>query len=712
MDLDEKAVAIVTEAEALSETDLRAALGKMREALAIEPDYPNLEDEIFIREDAVAKLDGVLEFIVVLLREDKAYQACEMLQELPDNYIIQDKSGLVGGLVEKITNVQNMVEQARDIINTDRLQALSILENAFKIVPDFPSLADDVTNIKQDLSRYDAFITSIEKALGAKDVGTATDFLVNFKELYPDDEKIRRFKVDIINLSKTLKKNKDKKIDVLKITAVVLALFAIVGGYFAYEMFVIEKAARKWGEVERLLVANKFSETQAACLDINGNLDKIHLFFLNRKNELQGKVDSVLKSEVVVRGVEGKVLFDGDYIPKDQLGNSQELKKMIEEAQALAATGKYREAINKFEEVLTVADSKNLATANTEKIAEVIADVKLSIERYRISLIGNMAAKSGALISTGANYAALSEIDKAIAMIEKYSIERSQPVVGKIFAIRETINLEKYKKLIGLADKLFIDHRYDEAVNAYAVARDFARQQGVDRDVLGQKISEMTNKSMILAAFENGDGFMAASRWQEATLAYGKGLTLAQESELHNLPSIKLAQGNLQKAKKMMEVANLGSQNSLANQYLQSNVLIKAKNVFVAALKVAEKSVWREESEIVAIVAELRAGLADVEEKIFIGDKKKFLRDRYANIIKKDFKLGGATNLLEPEVVLLTATDQLLKFKISAISYVRKGGSGKYSRYEVIYEFDRKKKAWVLVDKASSSKVTAEKSYN
>jgi hypothetical protein len=98
MDLDEKAVRIFKEAEVLSDTDLRGALTKMREALAIEPDYPNLEDEIFIREDAIAKLDGVLEFIVVLLQEGKKYQACEMLGSLPENYIIQDKSGLVGGL--------------------------------------------------------------------------------------------------------------------------------------------------------------------------------------------------------------------------------------------------------------------------------------------------------------------------------------------------------------------------------------------------------------------------------------------------------------------------------------------------------------------------------------------------------------------------------------------------------------------------------------
>ena len=71
MDSSARAKLIIEEAEALTATDLRAALSKLREAILVDPNYPELEDEIFLREDAIAKLDGVLEYIVVLLREGK-----------------------------------------------------------------------------------------------------------------------------------------------------------------------------------------------------------------------------------------------------------------------------------------------------------------------------------------------------------------------------------------------------------------------------------------------------------------------------------------------------------------------------------------------------------------------------------------------------------------------------------------------------------------
>jgi hypothetical protein len=91
--------------------------------------------------------------------------------------------------------------------------------------------------------------------------------------------------------------------------------------------------------------------------------------------------------------------------------------------------------------------------------------------------------------------------------------------------------------------------------------------------------------------------------------------------------------------------------------------------------------------------------LAELEEKIFVDTKKKFLRERYAAILKKDFGLGGEATLLDPQVILLAATPELLKFRVSAMSYTKSGAQGKYSRYEAIYAFDRQRETWGLVDK-------------
>lgn len=707
MDLDERAVKIFEEAEALSKNDLRGALAKMREALALEPEYPQLEDEIFIREDAIAKLDGILEFIVVLLREGKDYQACEMLQELPDNYVIQDKSGLVAGLIEKITRAQKLVEQARELAKTDYAKALPLFEEAFELVPDYPELGPEITALRKNVSQYDAFIASIEKAIKNKDADTATDFFVNFKTVYPDDANVKRFKVAIINLSKELKKKKHEKVNFLKIAAVIVVVLVAAASYFAYEMVMIKKAGHQWEEVARLLAAQKFTESQAACADINRQLGRVHLFFLSTKQELQGKIDGVLNSEVVVKGAEGKVLFDGDYIPKEQLAESREVKEHIEAARAFAAGRNYEEAIRKFEDALAA-----VAALKKEPSAEVVNDIKLSITRSRLNMVQDIAGKAGALLATGSYAAALNEINRAVAMVAEYSLDAANPLVGKTYAVRRQILLAQLKGLIAAADKLFMGGSYDNAIKGYERATVFARNNDLAADPSARQIVGMINKSRINGVISRGDRYLAAAKWPEAVAAYEKGVALALEHNLKTLPSVQRAQLNLKKAEKMEMVAELARQNDLARQYLGENKGKKAREVFVRTIKAAEGRGWLEDSDVGAILAELRSGLAEAEEKIFIDDKKKFLYDRYGAILKKDFGLGGSATLLDPEILLLAATPEFLKFRVSAISYTKKGSTGKYSRYEVVYVLARKTERWELVDKSSDSKVTADRGYN
>ena len=197
----------------------------------------------------------------------------------------------------------------------------------------------------------------------------------------------------------------------------------------------------------------------------------------------------------------------------------------------------------------------------------------------------------------------------------------------------------------------------------------------------------------------SGDSFLASGKWQEAARAYENGIAQARKADLQDLPSFQRAQINLQKVKIMQEVAGLDRQNKLAMQHFKANKRKKATNLLKQAIKTGEGSEWREEKEVAAVLAQLKSGLAELEETIFVDGKKKFLRERYASILKKDFGLGGDATLLDPQVILLTATPELLKFRVSAMSYTKSGAQGKYSRYEAIYAFDRQRETWGLVEK-------------
>lgn len=697
MDLDKKVAQIIEEAEALSETDLRGAQARLHAALALNPDYPNLEDEIFIREDAISKLDGVLEFIVVLLREGKDYEACEMLQSLPDNYIIKDKSGLVHGLVDKITKVQGLVEQAKEQAKSDCMQALATFDEAFSLVSDYPNLAKDIAALKVDVKQYNALVNSIEKALKGKKATKATDLLGQFREAFPDDAHVGRFKVAIINLGKNVAKDKDKKTNLLKIVVIVGVVIAAVAGYFAYEMVMISRAEQQWQQARQLLAARDFIKTKAACLDVKQNLGKVHILFRTRKHELQDKVSGVLQAEDVVQGVAGKVLFDGGYIPKEQMTNSTGIKKKIDEGEALAKSGDFVGAILILEKALAATADLDAQTA-----AGVGGEINKLILGYHLNVVRDLVVKVEALRVSGAYDVALVKVAEAMQVVTKHAIDAGEPVVIKLTGLKQKVMQAKLAELLDTGEELFVAGSYDAANKTYKKAYSFADTNGLANKALTRQVSSRLNKSKVASLLDSGDGYMASGKWLEANRAYESGVALAVKVGLQDMASVKSARTNLQKVKKMQVLADLERQNQLAVAQFKADKRRKAKNLFTKAIKTGEGSQWRTEREMVAVLNKLKGGLAEVVEKNFIEDKKQFLYDRSSTILKKDFGLGASTTLLDPTVVLLDATPKFLKFSLSAMLYLENGGATKYSRYEATYGYDREKRSWRLLEKLSA----------
>jgi hypothetical protein len=695
MDLDERAVKIVEEAETLSVTDLRGALAKMREALIIEPDYPNLEDEIFIREDAIAKLDGVLEYIVVLLREGNDYQACEMLQGLPDNYIIQDKSGLVSGLVEKIKRAESLVFEARELAKKDPVKALAIFEKAYGQVADYPGLVEEMAVFRHGSSRYESTVEAIGHALRNKDVKKAVDLLGDFREEYPGDENIGRLKAAIVNLSKELIKKKDRKINFIAITAVVVLLLAVVCAYFSFEMFTFKNADRKWRELERLLTAGEFAESLTLGRELKQDLGRVHLFYLGGKQELLVKVEDVLHSDAVIKGAEGKVLFEGEYIPEVRLAGIKALQKNLDEGRALAATAQCGEAIKKFEAALAVAMAKE---ANAT--AEVIDEIKLSISDCRLNIVRKLVSEAVALKAAGSFDAALSGVNEALVKADGYAVGDGGGIVAEALSLKIKINRAKLKELIAVGDEFSGAGAFDKAVSAYRQAAAFAEANELTGDPLNRQLPELINKSKVELVMGSGDRGFAAGNWQEATLAYEKGMALARELNQQGLPSFKRARMNLAQSKKMEVATEIQRLDKLAEKTFKAGKNKEARRIYEQAMELAGKSKWRESREVAAVFAEVKRGFAEVEEKIFVEDKKGVLLERYSAVLKRDFELEKDATLLDPEVVLMDSSPEFLEFSLSAMAYAQKGTPGRqYTRYQAIYLFDRKTRSWRLVDK-------------
>ncbi|MEN8136780.1 MAG: hypothetical protein ABFS18_14795 [Thermodesulfobacteriota bacterium] len=707
MDPKEQAKQLVKEAEELTAKDLRAALAKFREAILLDSDYPELEDEIFLREDAISKLDGVLEFIVKLLREGKEYQACQMLKDLPDNYVIQDKSGLVKNLSENIAKVERLILEAKSLPPTGRKNALVLLDKATKLLPDYPGLQEHIEAFKNVSKKMESFILAIVEALKTEDTAQARKVLGEFKAAYPNDTNLSKCEVAIRNKEREIDQKRYVRMGFIKRLVGVLVVSAVFVAYGAYEIKMVTEAGKEWKQVSQLLADKKFSETQAGCRAIVARLGRVRLLFQTKKQELLTQVDEILNLESVIKGAQGQILFDGDYIPKKNLAEAKRISEISQAADGLAKTGKFKRAIKKYEEAL-------VETAKVEKelAAKIGEGINLSIRHCYESIINDLLSKANALKLRKSFDVALDKVEEAAREAERGGLTGKDPVAVEIASFRGKIFRGKLKDLILSGNKIFKSGNYAVAIKAYKQSLAYAREVGLADKKLIRRIDELINKSKVNGLLAAGENYYQASQWPEAAKLYKSGLKLAGEKGISDLLSIKNARYNLPRAEKMGVTAVLARKNSQGRQQLKANEWGKAREVFSSGVSYGNNSRYAEDRDVVANLKKLKAGLAEAEERIFIDGRKEYLQTRYARIIRRVFGLSGQAAMLNPEIVLLTGDKQTLKFSISAMSYAKKGGQGKYSRYEIVYALDRNNGSWGVVNKSSDSKVAADKAYN
>jgi hypothetical protein len=707
MDSRERAKLLVEEAEALTATDLRAALNKLREAILVDPDYPELEDEIFLREDAISKLDGVLEYIVVLLREGKEYNACQMLKDLPENYVIQDKSGLVQSLTENIAKVEKLIIEARGLPKKEGAKALEILAKANKLLPDYPGLKKELENFSAMSKQRGVYLNAIVMALKEEeDIGKARKLLDDFRKAYPTDISIGKCEAAIRNKDRELDQKRSVRKGFIKRVGAALLVLAMVAGYGAYEIKMITAAAGQWRVVSQLLADKKFSATQTGCREVLGKLDKVRLLFQGRKQEMLTEIEQVLGSEVVIQGAEGKILFDGDYIPEKYLAKVQGIKKIIQDAEASVKIGSYLTAINQYELALLETDKIEADLAK-----EIASGIRLAIKDCYGGIVKDQLNKSAALQATGSYDTALIKVEEAIAEAKAHGFTKKEAVYNEAVKLRMKIVRSKLRDLVASGDKLFSIRAYDVAIKAYENALTFARREKLSGKTLNKKINGLIKKSEVNALLVKGEALFANEQWQEARRSFKKGINLAKKYKLTDLPLVKKSRVNYKQAGKMFVLAELGRQNDLARQHLKASKWEEAKSLLKQAIARAEKSGYARDREVAASLDKLRAGLVEADERDFIKSKKDYLQNKYSSILRRAFGLGRGTTLLNPEIILLANTSEVLKFSITAISYSKKGAQGKYTRYEVTYAYDRNRRTWGVLSKTSQSRTSKDKVY-
>jgi tetratricopeptide (TPR) repeat protein len=696
----EQAKKLVAEGKAMLERDLRGGLLKLRQAQAFDPDYPDLEDEIFLREDAIEKLDSLLDYIVVLLKDRKDYQACQLLKDLPANYIITDRAQMVSDLTSRIARAEGLVEEARGLPKSGGSPALKILEEALGLVPDYPGLQEEVAAVRGAYSRYQVYLESLEAAIREKNFAKAAELLKAFREVYQNDSNISRFEVAIQNRKKDMRgrENLIKNLRTISMAAAVLGV--VGGGYFGYETWVLSDAGKEWDKVTRLLAEKKYAEVQTGGGVVITKLAKVRLFGGERKDEILTKLNQILQSETVKQGAVGRVMTDGAYVPVGDVSKVNSVKALMAEGASLSTAADYAGAISKFEEGLAQAGGLEASLAG--KYGD---ELKTSLRAAQEAAVQQKIEESRSLKSAGDFNGAVAKLNESSQMAAQYGLSAEVTGQAREGAYQE-IEQGRYRDMVGAGDKKLAGGRFAEAISAYEQALAFAQEKnlGVSQTA---KVRESITQAKVGILAGKGDDFAKRSRWADAINSYGSAIKLHEESGLKkDLPLYRQTVDSLAKARRVAALDELRNGEREGQKFMAAAEWAKAKKTYDRQLALIDQGAYAADPEFTAFRKNAVARQAEVDEKLYLADKKDYLLGRHRALFKQAFGLGGDVAMLDPTVVLLSSAGDTLKYSLSASSFEGSGGGGVYTLYELTYAFNRKNGGWVLLDKKSGRKTS------
>jgi len=697
----EQARKLVEEGKAMLERDLRGGLLKLRQAQAFAPDYPDLEDEIFLREDAIEKLDSLLDYIVVLLKDRKDYQACQLLKDLPANYIITDRAQMVSDLTARIARAEGLVEEARVLPKSGGSPALKILEEALGLVPDYPGLQEEVAAVRGAYSRSQVYLESLEGAIREENFDKAGELLKAFREVYQNDSNISRFEVAILNRKKTVRGKENLKKNLRTIVMAAGVLGVVGGGYFGYETWVLGDAGKDWDKVRHLLDQKKYAEVQSVGRVAIAKLDKVRLFGGERKVEILTNLNQILQSETVKQGAVGRVMTDGAFVPVGDVTKVNNVKALMAEGATLSTAADYTGAIAKFEEGL-----KLVVGLEAGLVAKYGEELKTSLRAAQEGAVRQKIEESRSLKSAGDFDGAVAKLNEASQMAAQYGLPAE--VTGQVReGAYQEIEVGRYRDMVGAGDKKLAAGRFAEAINAYEQALAFAQDKKLGGGAPDGRVKGSIAQAKVGILAGKADDFAKRSRWADAISSYAGAIKLHEESGLKkDLPVYRQALDSLAKVQRVAALEELRSGEREGQKYIGVGDWAKARKSYERQVSSIDQGAYAADPEFAAFRKNAVARQVEVDEKLYLADKKDYLLGRHRALFTQAFGLGRDVALLDPTVVLLGSEGDTLKYSLSARSFEGKGGAGVFTIYEVIYSFNRKSGSWVMLDKKSGRKAS------
>ena len=648
------------------------------------PSFPDEESDAVDLDLAVVDVDyDILKGMI----DQRNYMAAQkkLSGMVPEN--ISKVSAALQPLVEqRIEQANGVYDQAKKLESEGSLEdAANKLEAVLNLVQDYPNLDADMKRVR------DAWAGVGSSSIAASNMGLERSAAADM-DLTPARNTMITETGSVSTVSTgggaaTIKKLKNKSKSSNKngffstlnkktiIAGVCVLLGLCVFGWFFVEWHNYSQANQKWSGINSLLEKNEYQKVQDECQAIRSHLARVRIILGGGKKELLEQVNDLLHSEHFLEGLEGKILWQGEYISKKAHRAYVDIEKLVDEAERRGALSKWQESADLYVKAFQIAQN-NKKRLNETFFKSLELDVKN--------------AKFANLVSLGKKYFISTQWPQAIEKFEaalKLASEDGVADPSISYDVNRYLQRAWFSQYVIDGDKALKADDFSTASAKFTKAYAIAKDQNLIDEQNRQQVLVKLNQSSLIKLMGDGERFVASRQWVEAVKSYQK----AKQYTLKGYPLIDMELSESQnRVESLLVAAIIGMEREIAAKKRGAHQYIAAEAALGRIVNTIDESPLRGNASFKDIRKQIVAEKNNIHLKAIVDEKILYLQKNYKQIVTENFTSVSIKALTNVHIEFLGQDDRALNFKIQC----REQRESKYYTLELIYQYDLDLEQW------------------
>jgi ubiquitin-protein ligase len=467
-----------------------------------------------------------------------------------------------------------------------------------------------------------------------------------------------------------------KTLAVMMGTVATMAIFGFLGLNY-YGQHQLEIAAKELASCNSLLDANNFEAAKSACeqalLNTSPPLDFLH----SDSTSLKSRINESLNSEKLRQGLAGMMLFNGKYLPKNEVMALESFSRLQKEAEAFFSQQKWSEGEERYLKLLVLAEKGPAPEANSVK------EIKSRLAYLRFA---KTFSKATTLLTDGKWQEATGELQKAKGLLGSLPEEDRRRHEAELNAALAKCNFEEFRKL---GDDFFSKSDWTNAINTYKAALPTADKGDLASQETLKELRENIARAELYATIDAGNKAFTAGKWEEAIVEYNKaGSILSSQLETIKTADAQFTRKKIERI--ILQTMVIRDRQAAQTAEIDKKDPITARNIYRQLVATLNKSGFAGEEEFAEIKKTSLVAIEGLDKKIYLGEKENYLKDNFRSLFQQNYPAAVAENLTNPQVSFIRDTDSKLIFKMQC----NETGQGRPLTLIMFYAYDKSGKLW------------------